>query len=1129
MKFENKKEFYSLRKFKGVGLASALVGLMFLGSTVKADETVVSENKESTSLVTTTTDNSLEGTVSNVDNNSTTEINNTETINKRNKREVSDESSNTTRVDVGEGHILNVAKEGRTSVSKIDYTVDKNPMKEPLGNIYNNQIESIERLTNENAEIQRYRIKLKDGETIPNGGRIVLSGIGFGHIKSSDLVLNNETVGFLHYDYNEDTQTTKEFNKTLNNINSIDDYTKKLDNLNRFDIPQRYLSLSFNKNFEKYNKDRVIEFSVSEANFLILDKLYHEGGEIVNTEILDTKGISHKLSKPYKMFLINPFDDKKIIDTNSINVTVLDTRISKEEVSNLPAFRIIPKDIDRNSKPYYIDSAKITNMSDVIIYNGDNTTKEPVIKSGTIFKVDLNEDSLFTFKKAYQIGKIINARVDDLVKDNYKNNRFIDSNLNKKKEKNNSSKNKTYYVKFKLVESDEKTMKWELLEDINLVNQTLTIDTAPLFNYQLKSDWISRYGIENLKTFLQGNKQSGINNNNRDKFASSLSLISPENNIIISDSGRGVFNKNTNLVYGDSTRGTVKLRYKTTTGIVLGEETIASDQPWYTPVNITPKTFEGYQFKTSSEGLSTLAGSGERTIELIYTKPETSTEKEPVKTVYVIDKTKPGTYRNEVKGKEKVSTYRTDYIYDENTRTAYPQKTLVSVEEGKDTVVTLGNQPTSEVTEQDFPIRYEADNNLKAKETNIVTKGVKGTTTITTTYEVDLTTGKVTPTVHEPVVKNPTEQVVKVGTKSKVEEKEVPFKVEYKEDKTISSIDLDTMWKLRVKGKNGKLITTTTYSLNTQTGEVTENTTTSTEKPVNEFRVIGIKPEVTTEVISVTTKYEEDKTKEAGTTEIVNPGKEGKIVTTTNFRVEYSGDNNEFYSTIAEEPIVDKTEMIQKVVKVGTKPKVTTEVIPITTKEEKDDSKVVGTSETINPGKEGKIVTTTPYILNEKDGTVKEGTPTVEKTEMIQKLVKVGTHPASEVPNEAPSYELPEFNGGVNPNEAPSVEIPEFNGGVNPNEAPSVDVPEFEGGVNPNEAPSVDVPEFNGGVNPNEAPSVDIPEFNGDLTKEDDKSKDTKNKKSLPNTGMASGSIMTLLGGLSFAGGLGLSRKKKED
>ena len=100
---------------------------------------------------------------------------------------------------------------------------------------------------------------------------------------------------------------------------------------------------------------------------------------------------------------------------------------------------------------------------------------------------------------------------------------------------------------------------------------------------------------------------------------------------------------------------------------------------------------------------------------------------------------------------------------------------------------------------------------------------------------------------------------------------------------------------------------------------------------------------------------------------------------------------------------------------------------------------------------------------------------------------------------------------------------------MNPNEAPIHELPEFNGGVNPNEAPVHELPEFNGGVNPNEAPVHDKPEFNGDLTKEDDKSKDTKNKKSLPNTGMASGSIMTLLGGLSFAGGLGLTRKKKED
>lgn len=37
--FKDKKEYYSLRKFKGVGLASALVGLAFLSPNVLAETT----------------------------------------------------------------------------------------------------------------------------------------------------------------------------------------------------------------------------------------------------------------------------------------------------------------------------------------------------------------------------------------------------------------------------------------------------------------------------------------------------------------------------------------------------------------------------------------------------------------------------------------------------------------------------------------------------------------------------------------------------------------------------------------------------------------------------------------------------------------------------------------------------------------------------------------------------------------------------------------------------------------------------------------------------------------------------------------------------------------------------------
>ena len=97
-------------------------------------------------------------------------------------------------------------------------------------------------------------------------------------------------------------------------------------------------------------------------------------------------------------------------------------------------------------------------------------------------------------------------------------------------------------------------------------------------------------------------------------------------------------------------------------------------------------------------------------------------------------------------------------------------------------------------------------------------------------------------------------------------------------------------------------------------------------------------------------------------------------------------------------------------------------------------------------------------------------------------------------PNEAPTYDKPEFNGGVNPNDAPVVEIPEFNGGVTPNEAPVVEIPT---------------------TTPNEVSVVETPAT-------------TANARQLPNTGesgnsLVSGAIGTIIGLL----GLGLARKRE--
>ena len=51
MKFKDKKEYYSLRKFKGVGLASAVVGLAFLSPSVLAEENTINSQSNEISVI----------------------------------------------------------------------------------------------------------------------------------------------------------------------------------------------------------------------------------------------------------------------------------------------------------------------------------------------------------------------------------------------------------------------------------------------------------------------------------------------------------------------------------------------------------------------------------------------------------------------------------------------------------------------------------------------------------------------------------------------------------------------------------------------------------------------------------------------------------------------------------------------------------------------------------------------------------------------------------------------------------------------------------------------------------------------------------------------------------------------
>lgn len=141
------------------------------------------------------------------------------------------------------------------------------------------------------------------------------------------------------------------------------------------------------------------------------------------------------------------------------------------------------------------------------------------------------------------------------------------------------------------------------------------------------------------------------------------------------------------------------------------------------------------------------------------------------------------------------------------------------------------------------------------------------------------------------------------------------------------------------------------------------------------------------------------------------------------------------------------------------------------------------------------------------------------------------TEPIGTVPNEAPVYDKPEWNGGTVPNEAPVHDKPEFQGGI-PGIPEVRELPPFEGGVVPNDAPILDLPELKipveptkptpeKPVTPKEAPNkpVDAPktkevEITEVVYKNDSEPKEVANTTvyggTLPHTGEKDGIMSTL-------------------
>ncbi|OAN12383.1 G5 domain-containing protein, partial [Streptococcus sp. CCUG 49591] len=329
-----------------------------------------------------------------------------------------------------------------------------------------------------------------------------------------------------------------------------------------------------------------------------------------------------------------------------------------------------------------------------------------------------------------------------------------------------------------------------------------------------------------------------------------------------------------------------------------------------------------YTFKEQDKQDITEIVKGETVITYVYKQkyennlPPVETEtKIPITTTYVEDKTIDyGKEIVESNGSEGKIVTTTPKIVNELDGTVTDGKPTEKETPMVPKVVKVGTKPKVVETTTPYTTRYVEDN-TKDKDYREVTKsGKSGKTTTTITYTLDPNTGAVTPNEPTTITEEAVEEVITVGTKPTVVETTTPYTTRYVEDNTK---DKDYQEVTR-PGKAGKTTTTTTYTLDPNTGAVTSNEpTTITEESVEEVITVGTKPTVVETTIPYTTRYVEDNTKDKDYQEVTRPGKAGKTTTTTTYTL-----NPNTGAVTPNEPTTITEEAVEEVITVGTKPKV---------------------------------------------------------------------------------------------------------------------------------------------------------------------------------------------------------------
>ena len=306
-----------------------------------------------------------------------------------------------------------------------------------------------------------------------------------------------------------------------------------------------------------------------------------------------------------------------------------------------------------------------------------------------------------------------------------------------------------------------------------------------------------------------------------------------------------------------------------------------------------------------------------------------------------------------------------------------------------------GAKAKVEVTTIPKTTRYEKDDKREKDTPNVKIEGRDGSSTVTTTYTVNATTGEAIAHRENPVVEEAQPTIIKVGAKDKVE---------------------------YLKDGDNIVKKTTMYDVNTDTGTVTPS-----EKTVV-YKENGAKAKVEVATIPKTTRYEKDDKREKDSPNVTIEGRNGSSTVTTTYtvnrktgeaiahrenpvveeaqptiikvgakdKVEYlkDGDNivkkTTTYDVNTDTGTVTPSEKIVVYKENGAKSKVEVITIPKTTRYEKDDKREKDTPNVTIEGRDGSSTVTTTYTVNATTGEAiaHRENPVVEEAQPT--IIKVG-------------------------------------------------------------------------------------------------------------------------------------------